>query len=238
MTQPEQLIEYILIRYLENLDFISNRLSEVKSQSELKSIQEMIVPESILSMGYKTSLKYKNITGSAFDNLFDKDVFVITQDALFGEKVSFNIDLYRERVSQLRDGNSAFSAVSDLVSEFGAAGFDRALEKVAADHGWSPFSDSNKDSKKSDAKKVNKNPTLSFREIEDVILELGKVKSYIDELSLSQSDKAQAHALTDAALSMAQSPSPPWYLVRETLLMLAAISTTLAFVLVIVEKIS
>jgi len=237
VTKPEDLIEYILLQYLGSLDFISNRLSKVRSASEIKRIGDLCVIESALSYGYKTNLRYDLIKDKFWRYLSAEEVFDIQSDPLFGQKISFDIDEYRDRIAGLKDNSASFRMVTELVEDFGKEGFSRALAEVASQHKWEP-APTDSDAEQADTEaEISKTSSLSQKEIESLISDIGKIPTYVDDLALDQNDRAQVGALASAALSLAQSPTPPWHLIKELLYLIAAVSTSLGFVLVIAEKI-
>ena len=79
---------------------------------------------------------------------------------------------------------------------------------------------------------------LNDGQIEKVTAKIVKLKTTIEASDLTQTEKSQASAYAVAALALAESPDPPWSIVTELLILVAAISTTLGLALQIVEMIS
>ncbi len=237
MTKPEDLIKYMLLQYLGSLDFISSRLSRVKSRSDLYSIGEFIIPESILRFGFKTKLKYADISSLVWEKVSVNDIFTISEDSLFGEKVTFDIDKYRVCVDELRSESNSYKLIQTLIENFGQEGFDHALSLVAASHKWERIEAKAGFIEILDEIEPKSIKSLSHAEIEEIISEISKIRVYVDDSVLPQADKVQAALLAAAAATLAQTPNPPWSIIKEVLILIAAISTTLAFVIPIAAKI-
>jgi hypothetical protein len=79
---------------------------------------------------------------------------------------------------------------------------------------------------------------LDEEQTKKVIAKIAELKKTIEASDLTQTEKSQASAFVVAALALAESPAPAWEIVKELLILVAAISTSLGLALQIIGMIS
>ena len=240
MSTPEDLIRYLLLEHVSALDFISTELVPIKGSEELRRVGYVIIPRSVARFGYLTELRYDSIAKEVWPELSCSGIFEISADSLFGERVNFNIDLYRQTAEDLKAKSKSYGLIKGMIDQFGSSGFRRAISAVADDHKWRRIQIEGQDEADGGARQPvgAKSAALCQFEVAKLSEEILSINASVDKSALSQADKSQAYALVSAAHAIIESPNPPWAILREILYMIAAISTVLGFVALIAEKIA